>query len=113
MIDIEKLKKEIVKRLKPLKPEKIILFGSYAWGKVRKDSDIDIYVVTKDYFIPQNFKEKNKIYLKVANIMQSFLRQYPTDLIVHTKEMHKKFLELNSSFCREISNKGLILYESK
>jgi len=32
MVDIKKLKEEIVKRLKPLNPNKIILFGSYAYG---------------------------------------------------------------------------------
>ena len=32
MVDIEKLKDEIVERLKPLDPDKVILFGSYAYG---------------------------------------------------------------------------------
>lgn len=32
MVDIEVLKHEIVERLKPLDPDKIILFGSYAYG---------------------------------------------------------------------------------
>ena len=31
-IDIEKIKFEIIERLKPLNPNKIILFGSYAYG---------------------------------------------------------------------------------
>ena len=32
MIDKEKIKKKIIERLKPLNPDKIILFGSYAYG---------------------------------------------------------------------------------
>jgi len=40
MIDIETLKAEIIERLKPLKPEKIILFGSYAYGTPAEESDI-------------------------------------------------------------------------
>jgi len=32
MVDIETIKSEIVERLKPLNPNKIILFGSYAYG---------------------------------------------------------------------------------
>ena len=36
MVDIEVLKKEIVERLKPLEPDKIILFGSYAYGNLAK-----------------------------------------------------------------------------
>jgi len=34
------------------------------------------------------------------------------DLIVHTLPMYKKFIELNSSFAREITQKGKIIYES-
>ena len=45
MIDIEEVKKEIVERLKPLNPDKIILFGSYAYGTPTEDSDIDLFLV--------------------------------------------------------------------
>ena len=45
MVDIEKLKPLIIERLKPLNPDKIILFGSYAYGKPNEDSDIDLYIV--------------------------------------------------------------------
>ncbi len=37
MIDIEKLK--------PLNPDKRILFGSYAYGKPNEDSDIDLFLI--------------------------------------------------------------------
>jgi len=45
MVDIEVLKDEIVERLKPLNPDKIILFGSYAYGTPNEDSDIDLFLV--------------------------------------------------------------------
>ena len=45
MIDIEKLKDEIVERLKPLESDKIILFGSYAYGTLKEDSDIDLFLI--------------------------------------------------------------------
>ena len=41
MINIEELNPQIVKALMPLKPDKIILFGSYAYGTPTEDSDID------------------------------------------------------------------------
>jgi predicted nucleotidyltransferase len=45
MLDIEKVQEEIVERLKPLEPERIILFGSYANGTPTEDSDIDLFLV--------------------------------------------------------------------
>ncbi|MDH4201445.1 MAG: nucleotidyltransferase domain-containing protein [Phycisphaerae bacterium] len=45
MIDIQALQKEIVERLKPLEPKKIILFGSYACGNPTEESDIDLFLV--------------------------------------------------------------------
>ena len=109
MIDIEKLKDEIVERLKPLDPDKIILFGSYAYGTPNEDSDIDLYVVTKDEFIPQSFKEKSEVHLRVSRALRDLLQKHPTDLLTHTKAMHNKFLKLNSTFAREITSKGVTI----
>ena len=107
MVDIELLKHEIVERLKPLNPDKIILFGSYAYGTPNEDSDIDLYVVTKDEFIPKSYREKSEIHLKVSRALRDLLQKHPTDLLTHTKAMHNKFLALNSSFAKEITSKGL------
>lgn len=48
MIDIETLKYEIIERLKPLNPQKIILFGSYAYGMPTDESDVDLFLVKED-----------------------------------------------------------------
>ena len=48
MVDIEKIKPEIVERLKPLNPDKVILFGSYACGTANDDSDIDLFLLKDD-----------------------------------------------------------------
>jgi len=113
MIDIEKLKFEIVERLKPLNPDKIILFGSYAYGTPNEDSDIDLYVVTNDDFIPKTWKEKMDIKLKFSKTLRDLKQYYDIDLITHTKKMHEKFLKLDSMFSKEILTKGQILYEKK
>ena len=109
MINIEELKHEIVERLKPLDPEKVILFGSYAYGIPNEDSDIDLYVVTKDEFIPQSFKEKMSVTMKVSKAIDEICIKYPTDLIAHTKSMHQKFIELDSMFSRKILRDGISL----
>ena len=109
MIDIEEIKKEIVERLKPLNPDKIILFGSYAYGTPNEDSDIDLYVVTNDEFIPQSWKENNNLYLKVSKLIRDLRNKTAIDLIVHTKTMADKFKDLNSSFSQELLTKGKVI----
>jgi len=44
MVNIEELKPLIVEKLKSLNPEQIILFGSYAYGKPNKNSDVDLFI---------------------------------------------------------------------
>ncbi|PNV82259.1 MAG: nucleotidyltransferase domain-containing protein [Sulfurimonas sp.] len=109
MIDIEKVKDEIVERLKPLDPDRVILFGSYAYGTPNEDSDIDLYVVTKDEFIPQDFKERMTLTNKISNAIDAIRDRTAVDLIVHTKSMADKFKELNSSFSRELLSQGKVL----
>jgi predicted nucleotidyltransferase len=109
--NIETIKQNIVNALIPLEPEKIILFGSYAYGTPHKDSDLDIYIITKDEFIPKNFKEESDIFLKYSSMIRSFQKTIPIDIITHTKSMYKKFISLQSSFAKEIESKGVVLWE--
>ncbi len=93
-------------------PEKIILFGSYAYGTVGPNSDIDLLVVTDSKEFPKNYKEKTDTYLTVSRVIRDIRRQVPIDLIVHTKSMHRKFIELGSMFSKEILQRGVVLYEA-
>ena len=106
MVDIQAIQKEIVKRLMPLQPERVILFGSYAEGTATNDSDLDLYVVTHDETVPENWTEQKELYLRVSRRIRDLRGQVPIDLIVHTRKMHEKFMQLNSYLSREIIQKG-------
>jgi len=108
-INMEAIKSEIINRLEPLGLNKVILFGSYAYGTPHKNSDIDLYVVTNDEFTPQNYKEKRALVWKVSQTILDIRKKYAIDLLVHTKEMHQKFVELQSSFATEILERGKVL----
>jgi len=110
MIDIEKLKPLIIERLKPLNPDKVILFGSYAYGTPNEDSDVDLYVVTNDDFMPQSWREKNKIYKNISINIRDLREIIAIDLIVHTKKMYEKFIDFNKPFANEIL-KGEVLWQ--
>jgi len=91
---------------------KVILFGSYAKGTQSIDSDVDLLVVTNDNFLPESFAKKMEIKLKIASALYSIRKHTDIDLIVHTKPMYEKFIELNSSFKKEILTTGTIIYEA-
>ncbi len=105
----EDIKNQLVERLKPLNPERVILFGSYAYGQPSRDSDIDLIVVTADCFVPQNFKENSEVYLKISKALRDIQAKIPIDLIVYTKPMYEKFVELKSMFSRKILSEGIVL----
>ena len=105
----ESVKNEIIENLRLIDPEKVILFGSYAYGLPNEDSDIDLYIVTKENFIPQSFAENLQIKKKVYLALSNFRKKYASDILVHTLPVHQKFIELGSSFSKEIMQKGIIL----
>jgi len=105
----DQLKGRICEALRPSDPEKVILFGSYAWGQPTEDSDIDLYVVTQDDFIPSTWRQKREIVRSVSNRILDLRTQYPIDLLVHTKPMHDEFIERQSSLARQIMSEGVRL----
>lgn len=103
------LRSQIGEALKPLRPEKVILFGSYAWGRPTEDSDIDLYVVTGDDFVPSTWGQKRDIVRGVSDRILDLRMRYPIDLLVHTRPMHREFVERQSSFARQIMGEGVRL----
>lgn len=84
-------------------PDKIILFGSYAYGAPSEDSDVDLLVV-----LP--FEGKG-VY-KSVEILSKINPAFPLDLIVRTPEQIETRLKLNDFFLREVVEKGKVLYEA-
>ena len=82
-------------------PDRIILFGSYAYGKPHMDSDVDLLVVMPAY------DEINQ----AVRIRQKTDHPFPLDLIVRTPENLSWRLEEGDWFLREIMGKGKVLYE--
>jgi predicted nucleotidyltransferase len=82
-------------------PEKIILFGSYAYGKPHKDSDVDMLVVMPAH------DEINQ----AVRILEKTVSDFPLDLIVRTPQNLHWRLEEGDWFLREIIGRGKVLYE--
>ena len=97
--EIKKIVEQIVKNYKP---EKIILYGSYAYRKSHKDSDIDLFIIKKTK------EPRTKRHLKVDRILLN--RDVPLDILVYTPQEIKKRLSLGDFFIKDIIQKGKTLY---
>lgn len=103
---MEQIIKEIAERIRKTDPDKIILFGSATKGKMKRDSDIDMLVVTNDKIIPRNYRENLQIYRKISSHIKDIRREIPIDLIVYTKPMFKKFINQESLFPEKFLKKA-------
>lgn len=84
-------------------PHRIVLFGSYAYGKPTEDSDVDLLVV-----MPFDRKQGRKS----LEIRRHIPVGFPLDLIVRTPEFIAQRLAWGDCFVREILSKGRVLYEA-
>lgn len=86
-----------------LHPEKIILFGSYAYGTPTSDSDVDLLVV-----MPSQEAEIER-YLRVSRLLRP--RPFAVDILVKTPQELAHSLEHGDFFIAEIVSQGRVLYE--
>lgn len=83
-------------------PEKIILFGSYAYGRPNQDSDVDLLVI-----MPHEGNAREAAVI----VKNSLPRPFPLDLLVRSSEEVRVRITRNDFFMREILDRGTILYE--
>jgi predicted nucleotidyltransferase len=83
-------------------PERVLLFGSHAWGVPGPESDVDLLVI-----VPC----KGATAQKAAEIRLSLDHSIPIDVLVRTPEDIKKRLTIGDDFIREIIEKGTVIYE--
>ena len=102
MLNIEKLKPEIVQALMPLQLDKIILFGSYAYGHPNQNSDIDL-LITKDNDI-QHIDAKAMVKLR------GLMKKYKIGFDILSGK-YKDILKREDPFYKiDILQKGIKLY---
>jgi predicted nucleotidyltransferase len=106
MLDMETLKNEIIERLKPLNPNKVILFGSYAYGTPKQDSDIDIFLIKDDLNIDDTRNYEIQSHLALKDLIKKYkvgfdILSAPTDFINQREDYFYKV---------DILEKGKVLY---
>src|SRR5262245_49615257 len=98
MAVIRRFARQVAERFRP---EKIVLFGSHAYGKPHADSDVDILVV---------MPARNELD-QAVRISLDIDPPFPLDIIVRTPKNLRWRLEAGDWFLREIVSRGKVLYE--
>lgn len=98
----QEAKKAIRRITLQYKPEKIIIFGSFARGKIKASSDIDFFIVKK------TTKTRMKRQCEVSRILLD--REVPMDIVVYTPAELKKREAMGDPFILEIIKNGKLVY---
>ncbi len=96
---IRKYVRQVVEKFHP---QKVILFGSHAYGRPHEDSDVDLLVV---------MPAKNMVNAAVR-IRWEVPAPFPMDLLVRTPEFVAQRLALGDWFMREVLEQGLVLHDA-
>ena len=84
-------------------PDKIILFGSYAYGTPNEDSDVDLLVVMP----------ARDLHAQAVRIRWRLAAPFPMDLLVRTPQQIKSRLEDGELFTTTIVTQVKVLYEKR
>ncbi len=101
--------KKIIKQLKKFKKEvnathpitRMIFFGSRAWGKPHRDSDIDLLIVSPAFRKKESFERGVEFY-------DYWDLNYPVDFLCYTPEEFNKLSKM-VTLVREAARKGIVI----
>lgn len=103
MIPIDKIQAFSQQIAERFQPERIILFGSYAYGQPTEDSDVDLLVILPFEELPVQ---------KAIAIRQQLKAPFPLDLMARTPQQIQQRLEMGDFFIQDIMKNGRVLYEA-
>jgi predicted nucleotidyltransferase len=84
------------------RPSRIVLFGSYARGEPRPDSDVDLLVV---------MPFKGSGVSKAAEMIRKLSPSFAVDLVIRRPADVERRVAMNDFFLKEATN-GRLLYEA-
>jgi predicted nucleotidyltransferase len=105
MIAQEQINEIISKIIQQFKPEKIILFGSYANGKPTEESDLDLLII-KDSDLSSRVQNR-----MVRNLVAD--SRVPVDIIVKTKQEFEIYKDIIGTVIYPANKFGKVVYDSK
>lgn len=105
MLNEDKITIIIQKLVETYQPNKIYLFGSYAWGVPTIDSDLDLMIIVAGSF--------EKPYRRMKPAYQALRgMKVPKDILVYTEDEFETYASEPSSLFYKIKKEGIKLFEA-
>ena len=92
------------KLIEEYRPEKVILFGSYAYGEPTEDSDVDLLI------IKNTDKRPIDRWVEVKKLLRDVTRDLPVSPLVYTEKELEERIAIKDFFIQEIFGTGEVLY---
>lgn len=103
MVTARRIRSYVSEVVRQFRPERVVMFGSYASGKLRPDSDVDLLVV---------MRHTGAAAEQAARIRRSIRAGFPLDIIVRSPEAIRRRIAMGDGFIRDIVERGKVLHES-
>ena len=92
----------VQKIVEQFQPEKVVLFGSHAWGALRQDSDVDVLVVMESDLSSARRSAEVSLACRPRGLAVDFLVKTPAEV--------ERQLKIGDPFLRRILEQGRVLY---
>jgi predicted nucleotidyltransferase len=103
MVTPDEIREEVRILVREAQPEKVILFGSYARGDARPDSDVDLLVIEKE--LPDQFPEIARLRRSLSPL------RIPVDLLVTSSaRIQSSWADFPGSYLYDALREGQVLY---
>ena len=103
MVEVSQVRELGERIARQFQPERIILFGSYAYGTPTESSDVDLLVV---------MTHDGRGAGQAVKILNAVSPPFAVDLLVRTPAEMEQRLAWNDFFLHEIVDKGTVLYDA-
>lgn len=104
MVSIEAIRDLSARIAADFAPDRIILFGSYAYGTPSDDSDVDLLVI---------LPFEGKGFRKSLEILNAVDPRFPVDLIARRPDDTDRRYSQGDPLIREALDRGSVLYERR
>ena len=97
---LDEMKRRVIEEIRP---SKIYLFGSHAWGHPTENSDVDVFLV-----VPRLDNSRSELLSRAYRCIREL--RMPAEFVVKTEDEMARFASVPASLIHKVLKRGRLLY---